>query len=182
MGYTAALNKAWDDLEELQPGSKVWIDLMDRSYEINVQDRKIASLSAAPVEDFLAILLLHYLIGMEKKKFSPAGEFVSFKYVEGGAFYYPAFREGVINPILKKFGLDPDRLLVVLDRLNGNRIEEGDLAVELQTFKGIFVRIIIWKADKEFDPEATILFDKNLTNIYSTEDIAVFLRFVVHNL
>jgi hypothetical protein len=67
----------------------------------------------------------------------------------------------------------------LLERLGGSRVEGGDVAVEVETFPGVLVRLIFWKEDEELPPEASLLFDRNLTEIYSTEDVAVLLLAVV---
>jgi Domain of unknown function (DUF3786) len=60
-------------------------------------------------------------------------------------------------------------------RLGGRMVEGGDVAVELATFPEVFVRMVFWKGDEELPPEASMLFDRGLTEIYSTEDVAVLL-------
>jgi len=36
------------------------------------------------------------------------------------------------------------------------------------------------KADEEFGPDANILFDKNISGIFCTEDIVVLTELIVH--
>lgn len=182
MGYEAALKKAYDELGKVAGTDSVSVHFLNDAYVINLKSRNVIAASKKPVKDFLAILLLHYLIGTYKHAFVPSGEFISFKDIESGGFYYPAFREGAITPIIKKFGQDPEKLLVAAQRLNGRKISEGDFSVEIPAFDNILIRIILWKGDEEFAPEATMLFDRGLTEIYSTEDVAVLLRLVAHSL
>jgi hypothetical protein len=61
-------------------------------------------------------------------------------------------------------------------------VEGGDVAVDVATFPEVFVRIIFWKGDNDLPPEATILFDRGLMNIYSMEDVAVLLTLIVQRL
>lgn len=183
MGYEAAIKKAWDKAEDIYGRGDLSVRLLNDTYDISIKDKICRSVSKkSPAKDFLTILLLHYLISTAKNKFIPSGEWISFKEIEGGEFYYPAFREGAINPILKKFGDAPEKLLENSKRFKADKIDEGDVAIEITTFDDIKVKVILWKGDDEFGPEATILFDKNLTNIFETEDMAVFLRFIAHNL
>ncbi len=182
MGYEAALNKAWDTLKGLSGQDRFSVSLLDESYTADLKSRIILSSSGVPAKEYVAVLLLHYLIGTMKKSFTPSGIFVSFKDIEGGEFYYSAFRKNAIIPIIKKFGKNPETLYSVLGRIKGNRINAGDFAIEIRAFDNVLVRIILWKGDEEFAPEATILFDSNLANIYSTEDMAVFLRVIAYNL
>lgn len=183
MGYSAALNKAWETLAKLSDKKTHSVSLLSDTYEVRVEDRKVSSVSCnVPAKDFLSILLLHYIIGSLKESYSPSGEWISFKDIEGGEIYFPAFHESAIKPLVRKYGAKPEALLEVLKRLPGKKIDIGDFGVEIKTFPDIYVRVVMWKGDDEFGPEGTILFDKNLTKVYSTEDIAVFLRFIIHGL
>jgi hypothetical protein len=130
----------------------------------------------------LKILILHYLAGRAKGSHAPAGEWISFKEIEGGEIYYPAFREGAITPILRKYGKAPERLVDAAERLGGRRIAGGDCAIEITAFDNIRVKVIIWKGDEEFGPDAAILFDKNITDIFTMEDIVVLSRLIAHSL
>lgn len=182
MTYEAALTRAWQKLEEVAEGDRWSVSLLRDTYEISLKDKVIFSNSYnAPTKDYLTILLLHYLTGSLKQAYSPSGQWVSFKDIEGGEIYYPAFRESVIKPLLRKYGARPQDLLNALNRLNGKEIKEGDIGIEITAFPQINVRILLWKGDEEFGPEATILFDKNITRIYTMEDLVVFSRFITHN-
>lgn len=183
MVYEAALKRAWEDLERIADSSRYSVRLIGDTYEINIKDKQVFSNSCnIPAKEYLAILILHYLIASLEIRYAPCGEWVSFKDIEGGEIYYPAYKEGVIDHLLKKYGRRPEGLLSVLERFEGNKIDASDAAIELVTFPDVRVRIIIWKADEEFGPEATVLFDKNLPKLYTMEDITVFSHFIVNNL
>ena len=183
MSYDAALKKAWEDLEKIADDSSYSVSLLGDTYEVNRKEKLVLSNSCnIPAKEYLAILILHYLVGSLENRYVPCGEWVSFKDIEGGEIYYPAYKEGVIAHLLKKYGRNPEGLLSVLERFSGNRVDASDTAIELVTFPDIRVRIIVWKADEEFPPEATVLFDKNLSKLYTMEDISVFSHVVVNSI
>ncbi len=183
MTYESAIQKSWAELEKISESQKYNVSLLGDTYELNVQDRCILSGSCnIPTKEYLSLLLLHYVIGTSGNKYVPAGEWVSFKDVEGGETYYPAYRKGVIEPLLRKYGKHPEGLWSVLERFQGNKIEGSDIGIEITTFSDVRVRIILWKADDEFGPDANILFDKNLAKLYTMEDITVFSHFIVNSL
>ena len=183
MSYDAALKKAWEDLEKIADAPSYSVSLLGDTYEVNRKEKLVLSNSCnIPAKEYLAILILHYLVGSLENKYAPCGEWVSFKDIEGGEIYYPAYKEGVIAHLLKKYGRNPEGLLSVLERFSGNRVDASDTAIELVTFPDIRVRIIVWKADEEFPPEATVLFDKNLSKLYTMEDISVFSHVVVNSI
>ncbi|MFA6079084.1 MAG: DUF3786 domain-containing protein [Candidatus Omnitrophota bacterium] len=183
MAYGAALAKAWEDIGKLSGSVFYSVPFMGEKYEIDVDNRMVCSAACnIPVKDQLVILLLHYVSGSLRGGYSPGSEWLSFKDIEGGEIYYPAFREGAIAILLKKFGRDPQKLLSVMGRIKGRKVEAGDGAIEFNAFKGVPVRIVLWEADEEFEPEITILFDSNISRIFPMEDIAVFSRLVAHSL
>ncbi len=183
MVYEAAFKRAWEDLEKIADSPSYNVKLMGDTYEVKVKDKQVFSNSCnIPAKEYLAILILHYLIGSLEIRYAPCGEWVSFKDIEGGEIYYPAYKEGVIDHLLKKYGRHPEGLLSVLERFEGNKIDTSDAAIEIVTFPDVRVRLIVWKADEEFAPEATILFDKNLPKLYTMEDITVFSHYIVNNI
>ena len=183
MAYGTALEKGWAQLAGFSDKDECFVVLLNEAYEVHVRDKRVIMASSkAPAKDFVTILILHYLSGSLKRAFAPSGEWVSFKEIESGQFYYPAFYEGAIKPILKKYGADPQGLAGAADRLGGKAVKMGDAAIEIAAFSDIPVRIVLWKSDEEFGPEATMLFDKNITKIFPTEDIAVLARIIAHKI
>lgn len=185
MGYKQALEKAWNDISELTKEKSFSIKFLSDLYEINLGDKKVISLSCnSPAKDFLTILILHYLTKKLKLKDlpSPAGEWISFKEIDGGDFYYPVFKKRAINVIFKKFGSNPDALAVSAKRFNAKSSEIGDKGVIIEPFEKIPILITIWKGDDELSGEADILFDKSISNIFCTEDIVVLTETLVHSL
>ncbi|MDD5495979.1 MAG: DUF3786 domain-containing protein [Candidatus Omnitrophica bacterium] len=183
MSYAAALKKAWEEIEPLSKCDKHSVTLLSDVYECGVKNKTVMSRAAnAPAKEFLSVLILHYLAASLKGSYRSSGEWVSFKDLEGGEIYYAAFREGVIKPLLKKFADKAGALVRAAERLKGRAIEEGDAGVEIESFEGVPVRIIIWRSDEEFGPEATMLYDKNIKEIFPTEDVAVLSRFIAHKI
>ena len=178
MGYEISLELAWDELEglALQDGT---VSLLGEDYQVRAKERAVL-LCGAPAGQMQAVLILHYLIGLLQHGYLPRGEWISFKDTRDGKLFWPAFQESAIKPLVQSFHRDPEGLIRVMqERLGGRKVEGGDVAVELATFPGVFVRLIFWKGDEELPPEASLLFDRSLKEIYSTEDVAVLLMDVV---
>jgi len=179
MGYDAAIRKSWGDLATLGRGKSFSVRFFDDEYTVDVEKGRVISLSCnAPAKDWTAILLLHYLI--QKLKFLPdvTGEWISFKEVPGGESYYPAFRKRAIEPIIRKYGKNPQNLFSALDRLPGKKLAQADAAIQLEIFPNVPAAVEIWKGDEEFGPEANMLFDRSIGLIFCTEDIAVLGGYV----
>ena len=174
MSYEVAINKAWQDLANLNPAKEISVRFLADEYHIDTDKRQVISLaSSVPVRDFTAILILHYLVTKLKTLPLLTGEWVTFKELSAVEGYYPAFRKRAIEPIISKFGNNPQGLLGVLDRFPGKRVDQADIGLVLEAFAGVPVMITFWRQDEEFGSEANILFDKSIRQIFCTEDIVV---------
>lgn len=183
MGYELALNKAWTALKEVSQEKKLQVKFLADQYEVDLENSKIHSLSCnLPAKDFLSILILHYLAAQLSSSWQVGEEWVSFKEIPGGLGYYPAFRKRCIEPIISKYGKSPRALLGCLERFPGRRIEHGDYAIVLEAFERVPVLITIYGQDEEFSAEVNMLFDKTITQIFCTEDIAVVAGIIAHSI
>ena len=183
MTYDIAINKAWEELAELNPDKNFSVKFLADEYNVYLETRKVLSLSCnVAAKDFTTILLLHYLI--QKTKGLPAltGEWLTFRELSGIEGYYPAFKKRAIEPIIRKYGSNPQGLLQVLDRLPAKRVMEADVAIVLGAFEGVPVLIKLWRGDEEFGPDANMLFDRSVTQIFCTEDIVELAGFVAASL
>jgi hypothetical protein len=181
MGYEISLDRAWDELEALSPSREYIVKLFCKTYRINIEDESVLCQNCSgPADDFLAVLILHYLTGKIKHGYSQSGEWISFRDVWGGNSFYPAFREGTLHPLVESLKNDPEALQRnIIHRLGGKIMEGGDISVEITAFPDVLIKIMMWHGDEELPAEATMLFDRNLPEILSTEDIAVLLNFIV---
>ena len=110
------------------------------------------------------ILLLHYLHGAwSSNGAEPTGEWISFQEVPDGRFYLDAFHRRAKNPLVQAF-------------------DQGDASVLVRALPRINVALILWEGDEEFPPEGNILFDRNIIQILSAEDIAWLAGMVVYPL
>ena len=183
MGYELALDKAWEKLFKLNVTSPLSIKFLADEYTVDFKAKKVISLACnALAKDFTAILILHYLACKLERLPELTGEWLSFKELSGIEGYYPAFRKRVIEPVIRKYGSNPEGILAVLERLPGKRINQGDVGVALEAFEGVPVAVLLWRPDEEFGPEANVLFDKSITKIFCTEDIVVLAGMVAAGL
>ncbi|MCK9594871.1 MAG: DUF3786 domain-containing protein [Candidatus Omnitrophica bacterium] len=179
MGYAVAINKAWEELAGLSGGGARQVKFFSDVYSVDFSARMVSFLpSQAAAKDFTAVLILHYAI-RELKGLKPlANEWISFKELSGGEAYYPAFRKRAIDPIIRKYGDDPVGLYSNLDRLSGKKAVGADAGIVIEAFSGVPVMVLVWKADEEFSAEANLLFDRGISGLFSTEDIAVLSGYI----
>jgi len=182
MGYEVALNKAWEELTGLACAKDLSVKFLGDEYNIDLKARKIISLSCnVAAKDFAGILILHYLARKIKGLPQLKNEWVSFKELAGIEGYAAAFRERVVEPVIRKYGRNPK---TILSTGGGGRLAlrqsagAADAGVVVDVFKGVPVLVELWAGDDEFGPEANMLFDKSIRDIFCIEDIVVLGGFV----
>lgn len=183
MGYEAAINKAWDELAKLNPAKNFALKFLADEYTLDLDGRKVISVSCnAPAKDYTAILILHYLARKIKGLPKLTGEWLDFKELAQIEGYQVAFRQRAIEPIIRKYGQHPEAILDTLERVPGKRVSQADISIVLEAFEGVPVLISLWRPDDEFGPEANMLFDKSIKDIFCVEDIVVLAGFIASQL
>ncbi len=183
MGYETALKKAWEDLANQKAPKNLTVKFLADEYSIDTQTQKVLSLSCnVPAKDFLAILILHYLEKKLKGLPIPLGEWLTFRALSQVEGYYDAYQKRCIEPIIRKYGKNPDAIKGILGRLPAKLSEGGDLSFVIEAFENIPVLIKLWKADAEFAADANMYFDASIKDIFCTEDIVVLAGFIAASL
>ena len=169
---------------------RVTVEYLNQSYVISIPGMEISltdslnhSEGQAASEDIDLkdrILILHYLITARGTR--NAGKLIGFKQVPGGLFEYASFSREVLMPLLEHFGKEPERLAEAAANLGGARASYGDAAVSIKAFPNVPVVIVLWRGDDEFPPNASILFDRTVSDYLSTEDMSVLCGRIVEKL
>ena len=130
------------------------------------------------------ILILHYMLGaFSSSGAEKTGEWIAFQDVPDGKFYLDAFQRRAKHPMVQTFGERPDLLLELSkEAYGGIQGSEGDLSIVIQALPLVSLLLILWKGDDEFPPEGNILFDRNIIDLISAEDIAWLCGMVVYPL
>jgi len=185
MGYEVALNKAWEDLVSLNPSpaKNLLVKFLADEYSVDVRERKVFSSSCnVPAKDFISILLLHYLTQSLKGLPSPSGQWLTFREFSGVEGYYEAFHRRCIEPLIRKYGRNPDALKDILNRLPAKLSDGGDISLVIEAFIDVPVLVKLWKQDAEFGPDANMYFDSSIKNILCIEDIVVLAQMIASQL
>ena len=126
-------------------------------------------------------LILHYLEMADGTP--PTDQWIAFREVSGGEFYWSAYVRRANAPLLSFFGQRPDFLLEVAPRLGGKTQNGiGDAAVVIPAFPLTSFLLVLWQGDEEFPPEANVLLDANVSHFLGTEDIALAAGLSVYKL
>ena len=159
---------------------KCTLSLLTNTYEIRIAERAVLKPpSGVQADEVTSVLILRCLVGRSKHELCLSGKWISFKETDGGKLFWPNFSKRAIEPLVKCFEHDPNGLIRnLVENLSGRMVDAGDVAVEVETFPGVYVRIIFWRGDEDLPAGATMLFDSSLTEVYIMEDVAVLLTMV----
>ena len=148
------------------------LEYLNQSYQIVFPDIDISLIDSeeeVPMRD--KILILHYFT--QTKGIPITNRVIAFKELPEGANYFSTFYKRAIKPLLDHFGREPERLIDITQELGGHKANYGDVAVTINAFKYVPITLVLWRGDKEFNPEGNILFDSTITDYLPTEDIII---------
>ena len=188
MAYDDAVKLARNKLKNLSPekvcklcgvefdGEKYIIKWLANDYAL--------SLNAQPeYSQALEVIFLHYLTSEGTKQ--PEGKLISYREVPGALFYEPKFIQRAVNPLVKCFGKNPEKLIEIAEMSGGVKSADGDASacsVKINLLPYLPVTYIIWAGDDEFEPTGTILFDKTASGWLNAEDLVVAASFGAYEL
>jgi hypothetical protein len=118
-------------------------------------------------------LVLHYLVNADGSE--PEGEWITFREVPSGEFYWSAFVKRAKSPLVGFFGRQPQLLKDLAPRVGGREELEaaGDVAVSIQAFPKVRFLLQLWEGDDEFAADGNVLMRPGISAYLSTEDIAL---------
>lgn len=150
----------------------VIVQYLNQPYQVTFPTGEVSlvtSQAEVPIKD--KILILHYLI---LAKGTPlADKLIAFSELPEGANYFPTFSKRSIEPLIRYFGQEPEKLEVAAKKLGGQRVNLGDVAVTIPGFSRVPVTVVLWRGDEEFSARGSILFDASISSYLSTYDITV---------
>ena len=153
------------------------LSYFNRQVEITLPDVTFTKGAAGPVDK---LIILHYLTSRGNE--NTCGEYVGYKDLPGGMFYYPAyFKQGPAR-IAKRFGGNPPSLIEAAARLGAEKAGFGDASVKLSILPNVKVLIVVYKSDAEFPQEAFILYRDDVINYLSLKDISMLSGEIVSRL
>ena len=194
MNYTSAYKVALEkfracSLEDMARNSgfsieknALSIEFLGQHYKVDYPSGNFVPVEASDIELPIAtqILILHYVANLTETL--EVGTLISYKEFPGGAIYIKPFTGRSIDPLVRIFGSNPDRLLEASASVGGKSNGLGDVGVTLRVFPRIPVTLVLWRADDEFPASGNILFDASAPVILPTEDYAVLASAVVFGL
>ncbi|ACV62472.1 hypothetical protein Dtox_1614 [Desulfofarcimen acetoxidans DSM 771] len=118
------------------------------------------------------IIILNYLFRADNAHLT--GQLVSYRELENGHVFYPAFLRESVNLLIQKFSSEPAEQIKNVCRVFGARLEDkADICAVFEFFPRFPVTVKLWLKDEEIGGSANILFDANANHYLDAEAIAV---------
>lgn len=160
---------------------EITLHYLNRRYRITFPGVEISQVDATgevPLRE--KVLILHYFISA---KGTPASKkIITFRELPAGTVYSPTFNKRTTIPLITYFSKDPRLLVEISKRLGGHKAEYGDAAVTINAFSRVPITIVLWQGDDELSAQGNILFDANITDYLSTEDVTVLCEIITWRL
>ncbi len=136
--------------------------------------------SLQPAKHVDRLLLLHLLLS--EVNWRQNDEWISFRDLAGGLFYWQPFRHRSLLPLVRAIGNDLQRLQECLDRFDWQPLAIGDLGARIQVVGLLQIGLVYRAGDEEFSPTADLLFPAAIRHALATEDAAVLAGRICHEL
>jgi hypothetical protein len=188
-GYGPALDKGWAELSEqtdegivnrkgarLSSEGRVCVDMLGDEFCVDREARTV-TWNGKEAPPFFSVLILHYLADLSPA--TPSGEWMSFRELEGGDFYFPAFAARTTQRLKTTFAGREKELLAIAAKLGGEPVEFGDAAAKFRVLPNALIALVLHEACEDFPNEANVLFDSTCRAILPTEDLAVAASLLV---
>ncbi|MCD6288104.1 MAG: DUF3786 domain-containing protein [Candidatus Hydrogenedentes bacterium] len=147
------------------------VPLLDDVITVDVETRRMRRENGSDLSPWRVVLVLHYMLGAQPGRVST--DWLTFRELDSGAFYLPAFESRSVNILKPLLGPHPELLPAAAAPLRGTPIELGDFGVHLRVMPKVDVAVVVWAGDDLIEPSVNMLFGRTATEIFPTEDIAV---------
>ena len=151
-------------------GSPLQIEMLGTTKQLHPKTFEGSTLNPkGPLHPIDRLLLLCYL--SQKSPIVPTGDWITFRELGGGNFYYPEFSRRVTKPLTEEI---KDNLGVLGDRLDQfrwNALPHGDLGAKIHVLGTIELALIYNLSEPEMHlpAEAQILFDRSIKHRFTAE-------------
>ena len=150
----------------------IYIDFYCSSYKIHKESGIITD-RAYPDRhiSFGTLMSIYNLFYYSKKGACTCGHFVPFREVKGASPFAPAFQKSIAEDLAKPFNGKTEQLLNACIALQGEQIEHSDVGFIIHAFEFMPVMLVFWDGDDEFEAQANLLFDANITDFIHEETV-----------
>ena len=158
-------------------GGELRLRLFDREYRIpHPEFVAYEQESGKPAPEEVQALLLDYLRHADGTE--PAGEWLAFRELPDGQFYYKAFQGYSGDHLARSLGGDLEGFRRAAGLLGGEPLEFGDASFRIKILPHLWMAVVYWQGDEEFPPRASVLIDAAAARYLPTDGLAILGRWL----
>ena len=148
------------------------IEVLGETYHVHYPGGEVDNAEGEAFDNYsVKIIMLRYLMNAVQAK--QTDEYLSYKEFPDGPLYYPNFYQRCLQVFANIGNEKPEVLKQYMETLKAVSLEKGDCSWQLTVMPGVKLAFIFWFGDEEFEPEAQILFEKSLTQVFNIKDLAI---------
>jgi len=153
-----------------EPEEAYSLQMLDRDYRVHPAKHLILAQGSTgepearhPRVSFTeALILVVYLL--KSGNTPPTGKRVTEKELPGGDLFFRGPHELAREPLLSRYGRDPQAFLRAGQALQGEPVSFGDAGIRFQVLPRVPLECILWAGDDEFPPSLTYVFDASVSD------------------
>ena len=111
-----------------------------------------------------------------------SGNLVAFRQVKRVYPFEAAYRRTIISKLQTIFSGKTQELKMACEALGGTPLPQGDVGYMLPVFPFLNIAVLFWDGDEEFDAQANMLFDSEITEFMHEENVVCVAADAVYNL
>lgn len=111
--------------------------------------------------------LFHYSIDIPVA----SGILVPFRQVKRVYPFEAAYKRTVLKTLQETFSGHVEELKNACEKLGGKPLPQGDVGYQLSVYPFLDIAVYFWDADDEFEAQANMLFDSNITDFLHEENV-----------
>lgn len=111
-----------------------------------------------------------------------SGNLVAFRQVKRVYPFEAAYRKTIISRLQEIFSGKTEELRKACEALGGTSLPQGDVGYVLPVFPFLNIAVLFWDKDEEFEAQANMLFDSEITEFMHEENVVLVASDAVYYL
>jgi hypothetical protein len=166
----------------LNEAGEAEVRFLGRSYLVSREGVRRSDGQGVP--EAVGSVLIHYILNGSRSQ--PVGRFVTFAELAGPLFKQGSYAiDALERPLIKRFQGRVPELLEAASSVGGRRGGEaglGSVSLLFDLLPHLPVQLVFYDRDEEFPARATLLCDRNATQLIDFEVLAVLVTIFVQSL
>ncbi len=150
----------------------LYITYFSHRMRIDRSNGKIA-MCAQPEKEltFNTVITIYNLFHYAVENPEASGKLVPFREVKRVYPFEAAYRKTILSELQNTFSGHVEELTASCEKLGGHKMPQGDAGFILPVFPFLNIAVLFWDGDEEFEAQANMLFDSNITDFLHEENV-----------